>query len=184
MNLGCESYPSAAARAKEGSPVNAELFREVMSTFATGVTVVTGAGPNGAPVGFTVNAVASVSLDPLLILVCVDIESASLAVLLETGLFAVSVLEESDVDLARRFADEIRDERFRALELRPVAEGLPVLRGALAWLACRVWRSIEAGDHMVLIGEVLECGAQPAGNPLVFFRGRFGTVTGLEGDGE
>ena len=78
----------------------AELFRDVMSQFAAGVTLVTGMDESGVPVGFTANAVASVSLNPRLILVCVDRGSASLPVLLETGKFAVSVLRSGDGEIA------------------------------------------------------------------------------------
>jgi 3-hydroxy-9,10-secoandrosta-1,3,5(10)-triene-9,17-dione monooxygenase reductase component len=171
-------------RRKGRKSVNAERFREVMSNFATGVTVVTGVDADGSPVGFTANAVASVSLDPLLVLFCADRASASLPVLLRTGFFAVSVLRAEDEEIARRFADDIRDERFRRLELKSVVEDLPILKNALAWMACRVWRSVEAGDHAILIGEVIECDARPQGEPLVFFRGRFGTLADLHGGGE
>lgn len=164
--------------------MNAERFREVMSNFATGVTVVMGVDAAGAPVGFTVNAVASVSLDPLLMLLCADQGSASLAALLSSGLFAVSVLPAEDEELARRFAEELRDERFRELELRMTAEGVPVLKSALAWVACRVWKSVEAGDHIILIGEVIDGGSRVEGDPLVFFRGRFHKMADLGGGGE
>lgn len=151
-------------------------FRDVMAHFATGVTVVTGVDADGTHVGFTANAVASVSIDPLLVLFCADRDSASLPVLIRTGRFGISVLRVEDRELARRFSDEIHDRRFRELELRSSAAGIPFLRNALAWVECRVWKSVEAGDHVVLIGEVLDCGAAENGKPLVFFRGEFGTV--------
>ena len=155
---------------------NAELFKEVMSRFATGVTVVTGADASGVPVGFTANAVTSVSLEPHLILVCADRESESLRVLLRTGSFAVSVLRAEDAKIAQRFSEEIRDQRFRQMELVNTRVGPPTLKNALAWMDCRIWKKVEAGDHVVLIGEVVECGAGPAGHPLVFFGRKFGTI--------
>ncbi len=157
----------------------AELFRDVMSQFAAGVTLVTGMDESGVPVGFTANAVASVSLNPRLILVCVDRGSASLPVLLETGKFAVSVLRSGDGEIAHSFAVGIRDDRFREHEFVPTQAGPPTLRTALAWMSCRVWRNVEAGDHTVLIGEVAECGLGSAGGPLVYFGREFRTIEGL-----
>lgn len=158
---------------------NREWFRQVMSRYPTGVTVVTGADRDGKPVGFTVNAVASVSLDPHLILVCADRDSASLPVLLERGSFAISVLRAEHVDLARRFSAEVPEERFQELKVTETHSGLPILEDALAWTSCRVWKTIEAGDHFILIGQVLECGIGPEGSPLVFFGSEFGTFVDL-----
>ncbi len=162
---------------------DAELFKEVMSQFATGVTVVTGVDRSGIPVGFTANAVASVSLEPPLILACADRRSSSLPALVESGSFAVSVLRAEDAEIAHRFSEKIRDERFRELELVGTRAGPPALKNALAWLGCRVWRDITAGDHVVLIGEVIDGGIGPEGPPLVFFRGEFTTVAELSAKG-
>jgi flavin reductase (DIM6/NTAB) family NADH-FMN oxidoreductase RutF len=153
-----------------------ERFRHVMGHFATGVTVVTRRAPGRDPVGLTANAVASVSLEPRLLLVCMDRGSSSLSVLLDTGRFGISVLRAEDAALARRFSEEIPDERFRDMTLRESAAGVPVLAVALAWIGCRVWRTVEAGDHLILIGEVVDSWSDATGRPLVFFRGRFGTV--------
>ena len=158
---------------------NAALFKEVMSQFPTGVAVVTGIDGSGAPVGFTANAVASVSLEPHLVLVCADRSSASLSILQQTGTFALSVLRAEDSEIAHRFSEEIPEHRFQELELVPTQAGPPILKGALAWVGCRIWRTVEAGDHVVLIGEVVDCGAGRDGAPLVFFGSGFGTFAGL-----
>ncbi|MEX0856208.1 MAG: flavin reductase family protein [Gemmatimonadota bacterium] len=150
-------------------------FRQVMGHFATGVTVVTGVDPDGERVGLTANSVASVSLDPPLLLVCLDRGSKSLAALLETGAFGISVLHSGQEAVARRFAGEPTANRFRDLEVRLAPSGLPFLPDAIAWFQCRVWRTIEAGDHTILIGEVEDGGTKP-GSPLVFFQGRYGIV--------
>jgi len=144
-----------------------------MSRFATGVTLVTGTDEGGAPVGFTANAVTSVSLDPLLILFCADQSSTSLPALLRTGRFRVSILGTGSSDLARRFSREILPRRFEDGDLAFPAGGLPAPANAIAWLECRVWKSLPAGDHVVVIGEVTDCGRSPVGDPLVFFGGEF-----------
>lgn len=151
-------------------------FRTVMGHFATGVTLVTGSDAGGDPVGLTANAVASVSLDPALLLVCLDRESSSLPVLLETGRFAVSILGAEDEELARRFSGEAPEDRFQGLDLRRASTGAPILSRALAWADCRVWKTMEAGDHVILVGRVLACGISEEGPPLVFFQGAYGTV--------
>lgn len=150
-------------------------FRSVMGRFATGVTLVTGRDREGAPVGLTANAVASVSLDPPLLLVCLDRGSASRPVLEEAGSFAVSILRAGQGPLARRFSREDPEERFRDLALREEVTGAPILDGALGWADCRLWRTVEAGDHTILLGEVVACGGAEDDDPLVFYCGRFGT---------
>ncbi len=151
-------------------------FRSVMGNFATGVTVVTGSAADGTAVGLTVNSVASVSLEPRLVLICTDKESESRGVLLETGRFGISILRLEDRALAPRFAAEDPGERFTGIPLRWSDSGIPFLADALAWLECRVWRNVDAGDHSVMIGEVLDFGGGGSGRPLVFFRGGYGTV--------
>lgn len=158
----------------------AEQFREVMSRFATGVTLVTGADERGAPVGFTANAVTSVSLDPLLILFCADQSSTSLPALLRTGRFRVSILGTGSRDLARRFSKEVLPRRFEDGDLVFPTGGLPAPANAIAWLECRVWKSLPAGDHVVVIGEVMDCGRSLVGDPLVFFGGEFIGLSGLQ----
>lgn len=161
---------------------NVELFKEVMSRFPTGVTIVTGAEATGNPVGFTANAVAAVSLEPRLVLVCVDRSSASLEVLLRTGSFGLSVLRADQEALALRFADDVRDQRFDGLEVLATSLGPPVLEAALAWMSCRIWKRVEGGDHIVLIGEVVDAGVNPDGAALVFFRRGYGPTTGQPSD--
>lgn len=157
--------------------IRSDLFKEAMGRFATGVAVVTTVGPDGGRVGFTANAVASVSLDPLLVLVSVDEGSSSLDPLLETGFFALSFLHARDRDVAQRFASGDRDTRFEGLRVRREVTGAPVLEGALAWVDCTVWRVVEAGDHHVVFGEVEGCGVGADGAPLLYFRGGFGTMS-------
>ena len=147
-------------------------FRDVMGHFATGVTVVAARRPDGAPCGLTVNAVASVSLEPLLILVCLDRQAASHDWVADGRAFAVSVLASSEEAVARRFSGGQREERFLDLAHRIEATGSPVLEGALAWLDCLIRDVHAAGDHSIVVGEVVACGAS-GGDPLIFYRGEY-----------
>jgi 3-hydroxy-9,10-secoandrosta-1,3,5(10)-triene-9,17-dione monooxygenase reductase component len=148
-------------------------FRQVMGHFATGVAVVTSRTPDGRPCGMTANSLASVSLRPLLLLVCVNRQAASHACIVDGGAFAVSILEHGQEALARRFAGrEQRSARFDELAHRSEVTGSPVLDGALAWLDCRVTDVHDAGDHSIVVGEVVACDARE-GEPLVFFRGAY-----------
>jgi 3-hydroxy-9,10-secoandrosta-1,3,5(10)-triene-9,17-dione monooxygenase reductase component len=147
-------------------------FRRVMGHFPTGVTIVTSRRGDGAPCGLTANAVASVSLDPLLVLVCMDRTSVTHGCITEGGTFAISVLSSEDEELARRFAHSNRVGRFDGVELKESSTGSPILSHALAWMDCRVSQVHEAGDHSILVGEVLSCDARD-GEPLLFFRGEF-----------
>lgn len=151
-------------------------FRKVMGHFATGVTIVTSRTASGEPRGLTASAVSSVSLRPLLLLVCLSRGSSTRNAVLRSGVFAVNVLEVADRALAKRFARGVREERFDGLEYEQAATGSPLLADALAWLDCRVYDSHELGDHTVVIGEVSGCDAR-TGDPLVYFRGRFGSFS-------
>jgi flavin reductase (DIM6/NTAB) family NADH-FMN oxidoreductase RutF len=154
--------------------VGPEQFRSVMGHFATGVTVVTAATPDG-PVGMTANAVCSLSLEPLLLLVAFDNEARTLTAVHRTGRFGVNVLAAGQEDLARLFASKIRDRDKFAGIAHTVNDGIPVLDGVLAWVGCRLERLIPAGDHTIGIGavEAAETGRQ--GAPLLWFRGRYRT---------
>jgi len=152
--------------------LNERSFRDAMARFATGVTVVAAVDPAGNPCGMTANSVASVSLVPPMVLVCVDQESSSHDLIMDAGAFAVSVLGTEHEGMARRFAGKSQEERFPGLRYETGTTGSPILEGALAWLDCRVWKCMTAGDHTIVIGEVQDCGARE-GAPLVFFKGSF-----------
>ena len=152
-----------------------DRYREVIGRFPTGVCVVTSQGPSG-PAGLTTNAVTSVSLEPLLLLVCFDDTSRTLPAVQASGRFAVNVLREGQDELARVFASKrVAREKFESVT-HTVAHGVPVLDGALAWLACDLRELIPAGDHTIGIGAVTQMDAEPDGRPLVWFAGGY---TGL-----
>ena len=146
-------------------------FRSVMGNFATGVTVVTAAGPAG-PVGMTANAVASLSLDPLLLLVAFDNSARTLTVVRERRRFGVNVLAAGQEELARLFASKApEDEKFAGVPHR-VHDGIPVIDGTLAWVGCRLERLVDGGDHTIGIGAV-ESAEAGEGSPLLWFRGDY-----------
>jgi flavin reductase (DIM6/NTAB) family NADH-FMN oxidoreductase RutF len=164
----------------EASPaVDPARYREVIGSFATGVAIVTAHGDDG-PAGLTTNAVTSLSLDPLLLLVCFDNASRTLPIVRQAGRFAVNVLRAGQEDLARVFASKaIAVEKFEAAT-HTVAHGVPVLDDALAWIACDLQDLHPAGDHTIGIGRVTHLSADDAGtagnDPLLFFRGGFGRL--------
>jgi flavin reductase (DIM6/NTAB) family NADH-FMN oxidoreductase RutF len=149
-----------------------DRYREVIGCFPTGVAIVTADGGDG-PAGLTTNAITSLSLDPVLLLVCFDNDSRTLPVVRDARRFAVNVLRAGDEDLARVFASKrFAREKFEAVTHR-VAHGVPVLDHALAWLACDLEALHPAGDHTIGIGRVTHMDGDPHGEPLVFLRGGF-----------
>ena len=151
--------------------VEPERFRSVMGRFATGVTVVTVATPDG-PMGMTANAVCSLSLDPVLLLVCFDNAARTLPQVRESGRFGVNVLASGQERLARLFASK-RPEREKFAGVgHTVHDGIPVIEGVLAWVGCRLERLIPGGDHTIGIGAV-EAAEAGEGDPLLWFRGGY-----------
>jgi 3-hydroxy-9,10-secoandrosta-1,3,5(10)-triene-9,17-dione monooxygenase reductase component len=153
-------------------PVDPGHFRAVMGNFATGVTVVTAAGPAG-PAGMTANAIASLSLNPLLLLVAFDNTARTLSVVRDSGRFGVNVLAAGQEDLARLFASKApEDAKFTGVP-HSVHEGIPVIDGALAWVGCRLERLVPGGDHTIGIGAVEAAETGGDRRPLIWFRGRY-----------
>lgn len=151
-------------------------YRTAIGHFATGVTVVTSRGPEG-PAGLTTNSVCSLSLDPPLLIVCLDRSSRTLATVERSGRLAVNVLAEGQEPLAAKFAGKApHPEKFDGVGYREV-EGVPVLDGAVAWLTGEVRELLPGGDHTIAIVEVASVGA-PGGDPLVFYRSGYRSLRG------
>ena len=154
--------------------IDTSEFRRVLGHFTTGVSIVTTLRENRLPCGLTVNAFASVSLEPTLVMVCVEKASDSHGCIQATAAYAVNVLEETKGEaLSRRFATWGVEDKFKGVAYYEAASGSPVLEAALAWVDCRVVDSISVGDHTIFIGEVLEADARE-GRPLVYYRGGYG----------
>jgi flavin reductase (DIM6/NTAB) family NADH-FMN oxidoreductase RutF len=150
-------------------------FREAMSRWASGVTVV-GAAHAGHRAGLVASSFTSVSADPPIVLVCVDKRSRSLPTIDGSGAFAVSVLADSQEEAFRVFAGMAGDvpDKFEACgaDVRLGRTGSPMIDGSLAWFDCRIVARHDGGaTHVILVGEVVECGALPgdSGAPLVYF---------------
>jgi 3-hydroxy-9,10-secoandrosta-1,3,5(10)-triene-9,17-dione monooxygenase reductase component len=152
-------------------PVAPDHFRSVIGRFPTGVTVVTALGPEG-PVGMTANAVASLSLDPLLLLVCFDRGSRTLPVVRESGRFGVNVLAAGQERLARRFAGKLPEAEKFAGVAHTLDSGVPVIEGAHAFLGCLLDRLVDGGDHVIGIGAV-DSAEAGVGEPLVWWSGGY-----------
>lgn len=150
-----------------------DQFREVIGRFASGVTVIT-ASDGGTPFGATASAVSSLSLEPPMLLVCLRQGSATGAAVAASGRFAVNVLGEDQAELAVRFAGRAAD-RFAGVE-HDLGDGrIPLLRGALATIECRVTETVAGGTHSVFLGRVERAHGR-GGPPLAYWRGQFGRL--------
>ncbi len=155
-----------------------ELFRTVMGRFATGVTVMT-TRQGAMPHGMTANAVTSVSLDPLLVLVCVERTTAMAGMVAATGHFALSILGADHEDRSNLFADPARPsgiDGFRGIPTRNAVTGSPVFEDALAWLDCRVWARHDGGDHEIVVGEVVACDLGGATEALGYYGSAYTSI--------
>lgn len=150
-------------------------LREVMSQFATGVTVLTTGGDR--PHAMTANAFSSVSLTPPAILCCVAHDAVMHGALTAAGRFGISIMGAAQEDLARHFADKRRElgpAQFDGIDWTPGPHtGAPLLTGALAWLECELARTYDFGDHSIFLGTVLDAKRGPGASGLLFFNGAF-----------
>ncbi len=154
--------------------IDADLFRAVLGRFASGITVVTTTDANGTPHGMTVSAFSSLSLDPPLILVCVSNEATMAPVLAATESFVVNVLSATQEAVSRRFAGKV-DDRFAGVGYHDGKLGDPVLEDVLASMQCRIVARHPAGDHVILVGEVVDAAAFE-GKPLLYYRGGYAVL--------
>lgn len=167
----------AADRIPADPAQDAEAYRRALGAFATGVCVVTADGDDG-PLGITVNSFASVSLEPPLVLWCLDEGSERRSAFAAADRFAVHVLTDRQEEQAARFARGscvLKPEEFTR-----TADGPPVLPHVLARFDCAVHQRIPMGDHLVLVGRVLAFEAAGTGDALTFYRGRYGAAPHLD----
>jgi flavin reductase (DIM6/NTAB) family NADH-FMN oxidoreductase RutF len=155
-------------------PADSERFREVFGRFVTGVAVITGSGPAGVG-GMTANALCSLSLDPLLVLVCFENEARTLPIVREGGRFGVNLLTSEQEELAGVFASKLPEaEKLDGVPHR-VEHGVPLLDRSLAWAACDLRELIAGGDHTIAIGEVIAMGLG-SGEPLLWYSGSYHSI--------
>jgi flavin reductase (DIM6/NTAB) family NADH-FMN oxidoreductase RutF len=158
--------------------VDAREFRQALSQFATGVTVVT--TRHGETVhGLTVNAFCSLSLEPPLIVACLDKRTRSHDLIIESGVFAVNILSAEQEHVSDRFAGrhgpEFEEDRFAGIAYGFGILGAPLIAGCLAQLECRLAATHEGGDHTIFVGEVAETGVWE-GEPLGYWNGRYRVI--------
>lgn len=160
-------------------PISEDDFRAALSRFPSGVTVVTTKDGTGRLHGITVSAFNSVSLDPPLVLVCIDRSTASHYAFLESGLFAVNILSAGQAALSQQFASALED-KFSGVDHRLSEHGLPLISGCLANLECRIRNIGDGGDHSIFIGEV-EHAEVHDGDPLLYFRSDYRVIAANHG---
>ena len=148
--------------------VSEEDFRQALSRFASGVSVVTTRGADGRPHGITVSSFCSVSLVPPQVLICIEKITASHPAFNECGAYVVNVLKRNQVDLSERFAAPALD-KFGDIAFHPGIENIPVLDDALANIECRVTHALDGGDHTIFIGSV-ESVTYHDGEPLIYYQ--------------
>ncbi len=153
---------------------NVSKFKEVMGNYPTGVTVVTTVDQDGTPYGLTVNSFASVSMDPILILWSIDHRVGSLDVFKNADKFAVHTLASDQGDICSLFASKGVD-RFGSCEWKLSEQGLPIISGAYGVLQCKSFKQVEAGDHTILIGEVIDIQNEDK-KPLLYHKRNFGKI--------
>ena len=153
-------------------PVDKQEFRGVMGHFATGVTVITTHDGNGPRFGLTANAVSSVSLEPPLVLCCVDKQSESHAAFGASKVFTVNILTNDQEVLSRKFAKSGAD-KFEGVGYRIGQTGTPILNDVLAHLECEIRHEFDAGDHTIFVGEPIDIAMDQETEPLLYFRGGY-----------
>lgn len=158
--------------AQPSTEFDSRRFRHVLGHFATGVAVITAAGPDG-PAAMLVSSFTSVSLEPPLVAFLPDKSSTSWPAIRAAGSFCVNILSAGQQELCAQFARK-GGNKFDGVDWRPAPSGAPVLEGAMAWIDCELTQTFESGDHYIAIGRVLQLEAADfSAAPLVFFQGGF-----------
>lgn len=152
-------------------PINKDEFRAALGRFTSGVTVITIKDRSGRLHGITVSAFSSVSLDPPLILVCIEKKAGSHQAFAESEFFNINILEESQQHLSDHFASHLPN-KFEDVEYFENENGLPLLKDALVHLGCRLVYAYPAGDHTIFVGEIQSSSVRD-GKPLVYFHGNY-----------
>jgi 3-hydroxy-9,10-secoandrosta-1,3,5(10)-triene-9,17-dione monooxygenase reductase component len=170
--------PAVAPTSFEPDP---ERYRQVLGHFCTGITIITGVD-DGAPVGFSCQSFAALSLEPPLVLFCPARTSTTWPKIERAQFFCANILSAEQRNLASLFGRSNPD-RFDGVGWAPNTAGSPVIHDVLTWAGCKVEAVHPAGDHFIVIGRVLELGDCGPGRPLLFYRGRYGTSSAQAGEG-
>ncbi len=154
------------------APIDAAEFRRFCGRFATGVTIVTTMDREGRPAGMTATSFASVSLEPPLVSLAIGHEATIYPAMCDADRFTVNILDSRQEALSRRFAESL-PERFDGIGWQQSAERHVLIDGALGHICCRKWRTFEAGDHTIFVGEVTGGSVAEHGEPLLYYRGGY-----------
>jgi flavin reductase (DIM6/NTAB) family NADH-FMN oxidoreductase RutF len=154
-------------------PVDSSEFRRVLGHWASGVAIVTSRTPEGRPCGLTANAVSSLSLDPPLVLACLERTSDTHDCIMARRSFAICMLDHTGERLARLFATADIDRKFDGVAFHDELTGSPVLEDAIAWVDCELHASYDGGDHSIFTGRVVAGDARD-GAPLLYYRSGYG----------
>ena len=146
-------------------------YRKTLGKFVTGVTIITTCEKDGTPRGFTANSFTSVSLDPPLILICIGDFNEGLELFKNSEYFAVNILNEEQVDISNLFAQPVKN-KFEEIKWSNSKFGVPIIKGALAWLECKNFDQKRSGDHLILIGNVKNFHNE-GGYPLAYYNGNY-----------
>ena len=153
-------------------PIDSDLFRSVLGRFASGVTVITTRDAGGRDFGMTVSAFSSLSLDPPLVMFCVDRSASMLGALGESAWIAVNILSASQEALSRRFSNLDAESRFDGIGFSRGRSGAPILDEVLAHMECEVVRRLDGGDHVIFVGKVHNAETRDE-RPLLYYRGGY-----------
>lgn len=154
--------------------IDPALFRQLLSRFATGVSVITTRNELGEPVGMTASSLASVSLNPPLVSVCVDVTAETHRALLTSGTFVINILAAQQEAISSHFALTPTEARFTGVAWEASPEGHVLLRNTLAHITCERYADFPLGDHTLFVGRVIG-GATASGEPLLYYRGQYGS---------
>ncbi|WP_251551421.1 flavin reductase family protein [Neobacillus muris] len=152
----------------------ANVFKKIMGLYPTGVTIVTTSDEKGNPVGLTVNSFASVSISPLMVLWCIDKNSSSLDAFLQADKYAVHTLSEQQKEACWAFAGKEKD-RFSKVHWESSSNGLPIIKDSLGVFECKTVSKSEAGDHIILLGEVIDLSITDQ-SPLLYYNRNVGPI--------
>jgi flavin reductase (DIM6/NTAB) family NADH-FMN oxidoreductase RutF len=159
-------------RPADAAALDIAELRRTLGSFLTGVAVATTLDEKGNPKGFTANSFTSVSLDPPLVLVCVDKSAGCYPAFAATSHFAINILCDAQQHVSRAFASKSSD-KFAGMAWVSGITGSPLFPDSAAWLDCGLHNRVEAGDHLIVIGRVLSFGHSPATRPLGYHRGSY-----------
>ena len=151
-------------------PLNSKSLRKTLGKYSTGVTVVTSTDNNGNPIGMTVNSFTSVSLQPALVLWCIDKKQPSYNSFMNAEGYAVNILSKYQNELCYKFASQL-DDKFENVDWKRSENGFPLVKNSLAWFDCKKWNYYSGGDHQILVGEVTSFDSFEL-KPLIYWNGQ------------